>query len=138
MGRGSLAINDKKTQADIFPIVVKLLADKALEEEEKYEYIPIEPLDLRGAGGAEKHSTAKRGEEPVSTALAKQLKSLETQELQQIMSALQQDMKSRQDVSLGSAHGVSSILQTLLKERVLRTNIPKLSAFSGERVKGKV
>ena len=52
------------------------------------------------------------------------------------MSALQQDMKSRQDASLGSAHDVSSILQTLLKEGGLRTNIPKLSAFSGEMAKG--
>ena len=32
---------------------------------------------------------------------------------------------------------VSSILQILLKEGVLRTNIHKLSAFSGERTKGK-
>ena len=54
------------------------------------------------------------------------------------MSALQQEMKSRQDASLGSAHDVSSILQTLLKEGVLRTNIPKLSAFSEEMAKGEV
>ena len=54
------------------------------------------------------------------------------------MSALQQEMKSRQDASLGSAHDVSSILQTLLKEGALWTNIPKLSAFSGERAKGEV
>ena len=33
---------------------------------------------------------------------------------------------------------MSSILHTLLKDRALRTNIPKLSAFSGERVKGEV
>ena len=54
------------------------------------------------------------------------------------MSGLQQEMKSRQDASLGLAHDVSSILQTLLKEGALRTNIPKLSAFSGERAKGEV
>ena len=54
------------------------------------------------------------------------------------MSALQQEMKSRQDASVGSAHNVSSILQTLLKEGTLRTNIPKLSAFSGETAKGEV
>ena len=36
------------------------------------------------------------------------------------------------------AHEVSSILQTLLKEGALRTNISKLSAFSGERTKGEV
>ena len=101
----------------------------------EYEYIPIEPLDPRGAG---KHSTPKRGEEHVATALTKQLKSLETQELQQIMSAVQQEMKSRQDASVGSAHDVFSLLQTLLKEGALMTNIPKLSAFSGERAKGEV
>ena len=32
---------------------------------------------------------------------------------------------------------VSSILHSLIKEGALRTNIPKLSIFSGERVKGK-
>ena len=72
----------KKPHPDIFPIVIKLLADKALEEEEECEYITIEPLDPRGAGGAGKHSTPKRREEPVVTTLAKQLKSLETQKLQ--------------------------------------------------------
>ena len=47
-------------------------------------------------------------------------------------------MRSRQDASISPAHEVSSIQQTLLKEGPLRTNIPKLSAFSGERAKGKV
>ena len=110
----------------------------ALEEGEEYEYIPIEPLEPKGAGGPGKHSTPKRGEEPVATALAKQLKSLESQELQQIVSAIQLEMKSRQDASMSPAQDVSSILQTLLKEGVLRTNIPKLSAFNGERAKGEV
>ena len=45
--------------------------------------------DPKSAG---KHSTPKRGEEPVATALAKQIRSLETQKLQQIMSVLQQEM----------------------------------------------
>ena len=35
-------------------------------------------------------------------------------------------------------HEVSSILHTLLKDGALRTNIPKLSVFSGERAKGEV
>ena len=39
---------------------------------------------------------------------------------------------------MGSAHDVSSVLQTLLKEGALRTNVPKLSAFSGEVAKGEV
>ena len=47
-------------------------------------------------------------------------------------------MRTRHDASMGSAHEVSSVLQTLLKEGALRTNVPKLSAFSGEVAKGKV
>ena len=54
------------------------------------------------------------------------------------MYAVQQEMKSRQDASVGSAHDVSSILQTLLKEGALRTNIPKLSTFSRGMAKGEV
>ena len=48
------------------------------------------------------------------------------------MSALQLDMRDRQDASLGSVLDVSAVLQTLLKEGPLRINIPRLSAFSGE------
>ena len=47
-------------------------------------------------------------------------------------------MRSRQDTSISPVHEVSSILHTLLKDGALRTNIPKLSAFSGERAKGEV
>ena len=128
----------KKPHLSILPIVTNLLEDKALEEGEKYDYIPIEPLEPKGAGGLWKHSTPERGGELVATALAKQLKFLESQELQQIMSTIQLEMKSRQDASMGPAHEMSSIFQTLLKEGALRTNIPKLSAFSGERAKGEV
>ena len=39
---------------------------------------------------------------------------------------------------MGSGSNVSSVLQTLLKEGALRTNIPKLSAFRGEMAKGEV
>ena len=39
--------------------------------------------------------------------------------------------------ALGSQHqDVSSILHSLIKEGVLRTNIQKCSVFSGERLKG--
>ena len=54
------------------------------------------------------------------------------------MSDIQLEMKGSQDASMGPTHEVSSILQTLLKEGTLRTNIPKLSPFSGERAKGEV
>ena len=53
------------------------------------------------------------------------------------MSAIQLEMKSRQDASMGPTHEVSSILQTLLKEGAFRTNIPKLSALAGKGPRGK-
>ena len=47
-----------------------------------------------------------------------------------------QDSPSKPD-GLGShPQDVSSILHSLIKEGALRTNIPKLSVFSGERLKG--
>ena len=60
----------QKPHPSILPIVTKLLADKALEEGEEYEYIPIEPLEPKSNGGPAKHSTPKREEEPVATALS--------------------------------------------------------------------
>ena len=127
-----------RSQSGISQIVNKLLQDKALEEGEEYEYIPIKPLDPTGSGV---HSTPKKGENPDPAAadvLANQLKQMTTQELQQIMSALQLEMRGRQYASLGSAQDVSAVLQTSLKEGALRTNIPKLSTFSGEMAKGEV
>ena len=99
---------------------------------------PIEPLELKGDGGPQPHSTPKKKAEPIATILVEPFKHLESQELQQILSAIQLEMKSRQDASIGPVHEVSSILQTLLKDGTLRTNIPKLSAFSGERAKGEI
>ena len=66
------------------------------------------------------------------------MKQLESQELQKILSAVQTEMRSRQDATFSPVHEVSSILHALLKDGTLRTNIPKLSAFSGERAKGEV
>ena len=61
-----------------------------------------------------------------------------TQELQQLLTSLQQEMRTRQDASMDSVHDVSSVLQTLLKEGALWTNVSNLSAFSGEAGKGEV
>ena len=48
---------------------------------------------------------------------------------------VQRDSPSKPD-ALGSHHqDVSSILHSLIKEGAPRTNIPKFSIFSGERVK---
>ena len=66
------------------------------------------------------------------------IKHMPTQELQQLLSSLQQEMRTRQDASMGSAHDVSSVLQIPLKEGALRTNVPKLSASSGEVAKGEL
>ena len=43
---------------------------------------------------------------------------------------------TKPDASVSSAHEVSSILHSLIKEGALRTNIPKLSVFNGEMMKG--
>ena len=105
------------------------------EYEYEYEYIPIHPLDPEVP---EDHSTPKKKDGPAAPALAHELKHMPTQELQQLLSSLQHEMRTRQDASMGSAHDVSTVLQTLLKEGALRTNVPKLSAFNGEAAKGEV
>ena len=46
------------------------------------------------------------------------------------------DISPRPDCSGPTPQDVSSILHSLIKEGALRTNIPKLSIFSGEKVKG--
>ena len=133
-----MLLSVRQPLASIYNIVSKLLENKPLEEGEEYEFIPIEPEEKRGAEGPQPHSTPKEKAEPVATLLAEQFKQIESQNLQQILSAIQTEMRSRQDVSISPAHEVSSILHTLLKDGALRTNIPKLSAFSGERAKGEV
>ena len=80
----------------------------------------------------------KKGGPAASKASTQGIKHMPTQELQQLLLSLQQEMRTRQDASMSSAHDVSSGLQTLLKEGALRTNVPKLSAFSGEVAKGEV
>ena len=114
---------------------------QALEEGGKFEYIPVE---IEGAVGPQ-FSTPKKGDDPVIPQLVEHFKSLQTSELKQIMTALNREMDARRVPqespskadALGSHHqDVSSILHSLIKEGVLRTNIPKLSVFSGERLKG--
>ena len=120
-------------------IVQKLLENKPLEEGENYEFIPIEHEGGRGAEGPQPHSTPKKKKaEPIASVLTEHVKQLQSQELQHLLSAVQSEMRSRQDISISPVHEVSSILHTLLKDGTLRTNIPKLSAFSGERAKGEV
>ena len=133
-----MLLSVRQPPASIYNIVNKRLENKYLEEGEAYELIPIDAEEKKGAEGPQPHSTPKRKAEPLATVKAEQFKQLESQELQKILSAIQTQMRSRQDVSISPAHEVSSILHTLLKDGALRTNIPKLSAFSGERAKGEV
>ena len=129
----SMQLGIYKPKSARLTIVNNLLQDRELEEGEDYGYIPIPPLD------PEDHSTPKKKGGPAAPkALTQEIKHMPTQELQQLLSSLQQEMRTRQDASMGSVHDVSSVLQTLLKEGALRTNVPKLSAFSGEVAKGEV
>ena len=132
----SMHLGLHKPKSGMLTIASKLLQGKDLKEGEEYEYIPIHPLD---PGFPEDHSTPKKKGGPAApNALAYELKDMPPQELQQLLTSLQQGMRTRQDVSTGSVHDVSSVLQTLLKEGAMRTNVPKLSAFSGEAAKGEV
>ena len=56
-----------RPKKEIISIVAKLLEDKALEEGEEYEYIPIE------AEGASQFSTPKKGEDPLIPQLVEHL-----------------------------------------------------------------
>ena len=130
-----------KPRKGIICIVAKLLEGKALEEGEEFEYISIE---AKGAEGPQ-FSTPKKGDNPVIPQLVEHFKSVQTSEMKQIMTALNMKMDARhvpQESSskpdaLGSHHqDVSSILHNLIKEGALVINIPKLSVFSRERLKG--
>ena len=128
---------------EIIPIVAKLLGGQPLEKVEEYEFFPVEQ-DLEGAEGPPT-STPRKGEDPVIPELEKHFKTLQTKELRQIMAALTKEMDARhvpRDIppkpdGFGTTpQDVSSILHSLMKEGALRTNIPKLSIFSGGKSEG--
>ena len=76
-----------KPPSGMLTMVSKLLQDKALEEGEEYEYIPIHPLDPGD------HSTPRKKEGPAAPdALPHEMKPM--QELQQLLTSLQQKMKN--------------------------------------------
>ena len=144
MGGQTHASNPRKRpKKEILPIVAKLLRGQPLGKGEDFDYFPVEQ-DLEGAEGPPT-STPRKGEDPVIPELVKHFKSLQTNELRQIMAALSREMDARHvprdsppkpDGFRTTPQDVSSILHSLIKEEALRTNIPKLSLFSGERVKG--
>ena len=59
-----------RSKMEVIPIIAKLPEDKALEEGEGYEYIPVE------AEGSPHFTTPKKGEEPAIPLLAEHIKSL--------------------------------------------------------------
>ena len=134
----SMLLSVRQPPVSMYNIVNELLDIKPLEEGETFELIPIEPEEKKGDDGPQPHSTPKRKAEPLASVLTEQFKQFESQELHKILSAIQTEMRSRQEVSLSPSYEVSSILHTLIKDWALRTNIPKLSAFGGERAKGEV
>ena len=52
-----------RPRVEIMPFIAKLLEDKALEEGEEYEFIPIEEFEAKGSAH---FSTPKKGEEPAA------------------------------------------------------------------------
>ena len=124
-----------RPRREVIPIIAKLLEDKALEDGEVYEYISI------NTEGSPQFSTPKKEEEP-AIQLVEHFKSLQTSELKQILAVISKEIDARhvpyKSPSSGSQpHDVSSILHSLIKEGAFRTNISKLSVFSGEMLKGK-
>ena len=92
----SMQLGIHKPKSAMLTRISKLIQDKELEEGEDYEYIPIPPLD------PEDHSTPKKKGGPAAPkALTHELKHMPTQELQQLLSSLQQEMRTRQDASMG-------------------------------------
>ena len=131
-----MLLSVRQSCASIYSIVSKLLEDKAIEEGEEYEFKPVEPVEQKGDGGPQPHSTPKKKAVSVATVLAEQLKQLESQDLQQILSAIQTEMRNRQDVTISPAHEVTSILQTLLQGSSEQTS-PNCLLLVGEGLKGR-
>ena len=67
-----MLLSIQQPHVSIYSKVSRLLEDKALEEGEEYRFIPIEPLEPKGDGGPQPHSTPKKKAEPMATVLAEQ------------------------------------------------------------------
>ena len=90
-----MLLSVRQPHASIYSIVSKLLEDKALKEGEEYKFIPIEPVEQKGDEGPQPHSTPKKKAEPIATVLVEQFNQLELQDLQQVLSAIQTEMRNR-------------------------------------------
>ena len=94
----SMQLGLHKPTSGMLAIASRLLQGKDLKEDEEYEYISIQPLD---PGVPEDHSTPKKKGGPAApNALAHELKHMPTHELQQLLTSLQQEMRTRQDASM--------------------------------------
>ena len=82
-----------RPRVEITPIIAKLLEDKALKEGEEYEFIPIEVLELWESA---QFSPPKKDKVPAAALWADQIKSLQTEEMKQILSAISHEMEARQ------------------------------------------
>ena len=122
----SMYLGLHKPKSGMLPIASKVIHGKDLKEDEEYEYIPIHPLD---PGVPEDHSTPKKKGRPAApNPLAHELKHMPTQELQQLLTSLQQEMRTRQDASMGSVHDVS-ISPTDLIERSIENQYSHVICF---------
>ena len=89
----SMHLGLHKPKSGMLTIASKLIQSKDLEEDEEYEYISIHPLD---PGVPEDHSTPKKKGGPATpNTLAHELKHMPTQKLQQLLTSLQQEMRTR-------------------------------------------
>ena len=74
-------------------IASRPLQGKDLEEDREYEYISIQPLD---PGVPEDHSTPKKKGGPAApNVLSHEFMHMPTQELQQLLTSLQQEMRTK-------------------------------------------
>ena len=107
---GSMALTIRQPPSSVLNIVRKLVENKPLEGEEKYEILPIKPEGREGDESPQPLSTPKGKAEPVASVLTEQMKQLGTQELQKVLSIVQAELRHRQDTPFSSVQEVSSIL----------------------------
>ena len=136
-------IDLRRPRAELVLIAKKLVEHKALEEGKEYKYITIENVEHIH------HSTPKKEDASSAAAmLVGNIKKLPLEDLKPVLSTVDHEMEEKR-IPLGSPskpsdqssihpHDVPSVLHSLIKEGTLRTNVPKLSSFSGKTAKGEV
>ena len=133
MARNHMDLTLQKPRTELVHMIERLLVSKPLKEGEEFEYIPIDPVE---SVKPTLHSAPKKGDVSIAAMLVDNLQKLPSEELKQILSIVSHEMEGRTvsprspskplDVSMTPVHEVSSVLQSLIKEGALRTNIPQL------------